>query len=65
MPVGTVLLEKVLPKWQLLARSSAAVEKLVSFWVIEITLAIFLLIFVSFCAVLLVLAVVLVGLHWG
>lgn len=65
MPVGTVLLEKVLPKWQLLARSSAAVEKLVSFWVIEITLVIFLLIFVSFCAVLLVLAVVLVGLHWG
>lgn len=65
MPVGTVLLEKVPPKWQLLARSSAAVEKLVSFWVIEITLAIFLLFSVSFCAMLLLLAVILVGLHWG
>lgn len=43
MPVDAVELEKVPLKCQLPTRSSAAEEKSVSFWVIGITLAIFLL----------------------
>lgn len=65
MPVGTLELEKVPLKCQLPRGSSAAAEKLVSFWVIVITLAILLLFSVAFCAVLVVLAAVLVRLHWG
>lgn len=63
MPADAVKLEKVPLKCQL--PTGAAAENLVSFWVSGVTLAICLLSSVAFCAVLVLLAVVLVRIHWS
>lgn len=62
MLVDAVELQKVLLKCQVPTRSSAAGKMLVSFRVIWVTLAIVLLFSVTFCAMLVLLAVVLLGL---